>query len=294
MIRVRTLGPGDEARVGEFLDRHADASMFLRSNLAAAGLVDEGRPLQATWAGAFDGDALVAVAAHAWNGNVLVQAPRALPEVVRHAVAATRRPIDGALGEWTQVLATRSALGLDGRTERFLSHDDLFALDLTHLVVPAPLAQRRVRVRVADEADRERIVRWRSAYRVELLGHPADDPHVDASSDEEMAPLLAQRDCFLLEADGAPVSFCAYNAKLPDCVQIGGVYTPPALRGRGYARAVVAASLLAARDAGVTRSILFTGQEHEAARRAYLALGYEVIGEFGIVFFADVDPSPRG
>jgi predicted GNAT family acetyltransferase len=79
---------------------------------------------------------------------------------------------------------------------------------------------------------------------------------------------------------------------LPDCVQVGGVYTPPELRGRGYARAVVAASLLAARDAGVERSILFTGQDNDFARRAYLALGYEVVGEYGIAFFApEADPS---
>ena len=38
MIRVRTLGPGDDTVVGDFLARHADASMFLRSNLLAAGL----------------------------------------------------------------------------------------------------------------------------------------------------------------------------------------------------------------------------------------------------------------
>ena len=286
MIRVRTLGPGDETVVGGFLARHADASMFLRSNLLAAGLAYAGRTFECTWAGAFDDDEIVGVAAHAWNGNVLVQAPHALADVVRHAAAASGRAVDGLLGEWTQVLAARTALGLDARPVRFLSHDDLFALDLAALVVPGPLARGDVRMRVADDADLERITRWRSAYRVELLGHPADDPELDASSTEEMAPLLAQRSCFLLEEHGAPVAFSAFNAMLPDCVQVGGVYTPPEMRGRGHARAVVAASLLAARDRGVARSILFTGQDNAFARRAYLALGYRVVGEYGISFFA--------
>lgn len=284
MPEVRDLGPGDEAQVGAFLARHADSSMFLRSNLLAAGLAFRGRTFEANWAGAFDGGTLVGVAAHAWNGNLLVQAPRALPEVVRHAAHASRRAVDGVLGEWQQVLAARTALGLDARPIRFLSHDDLFALDLSRLVVPAALAHGRVGMRVADEADRALITRWRSAYRVELLGHPADDPELDASSAEEMAPLLAQRSCFLLEADGAPVAFSAFNAMLPDCVQVGGVYTPPGLRGQAYARAVVAGSLLAARDTGVARSILFTGQDNAFARRAYLALGYEIVGEYGILF----------
>lgn len=284
MIRVRTLGPGDEQVVGDLLARHADASMFLRSNLLAAGLVDEGRTYQATWAGAFADGRLVGVAAHAWNGNLLVQAPRALADVVRHAASASRRAVTGLLGEWTQVLAARSALDLDDLPVRFLSHDDLFALDLAQLVVPDALARGRVRMRVADAHDLDRITRWRSAYRVELLGHPADDPELDASSAAEMAPLLAQRSCFLLEQDGAAVALSAFNAMLPDCVQIGGVYTPPALRGRGHARAVVAASLLAARDRGVARSILFTGRDNAFARRAYLALGYRTVGEYGICF----------
>jgi GNAT superfamily N-acetyltransferase len=294
MIRVRTLVPGDEKQVGAFLDRHADASMFLRSNLAAGGLAYEGRTLQATWAGAFDGDTLVAVAAHAWNGNVLVQAPRALPEVVRHAVAASGRPLDGVLGEWTQVLAARGALGLDRRTARFLSRDDLFALDLTRLVVPDAISSGDVHMRLAGDADLARIVRWRSAYRVELMGHPADDPELDASSADEMAPLIARRSCFVLEANGEPVAFSAFNAMLPDCVQVGPVYTPPARRGRGYARAVVAASLLAARAGGVARSILFTGQDNEFARRAYLALGYAIVGEYGILLLApEAAPSSK-
>ncbi len=76
-----------------------------------------------------------------------------------------------------------------------------------------------------------------------------------------------------------------FNARLPDCVQIGGVYTPPARRGHGYARAAVAGALLEARDAGATRSILFTGEHNAAARAAYLALGYRVIGDFGLVLF---------
>lgn len=286
MIRLRTLSTGDEAVVGELLDRHADASMFLRSNLRAAGLAYAGRTFEATWAGAFDGGTLVGVAAHAWNGNLLVQAPRALAEVVRHATETSGRAVDGLLGEWTQVLAARTALGLDARPVRFLSHDDLFALDLARLVVPAPLARGEVRMRVADERDLERITRWRSAYRVELLGHPPDDPDLDTSSAAEMAPLLEQRSCFVLEHGSEPVAFSAFNAMLPDCVQVGGVYTPPALRGRGHARAVVAASLLAARDRGVARSILFTGQDNAFARRAYLALGYRAVGEYGIAFLA--------
>lgn len=284
MIHVRTLGPGDETTVASFLARHADASMFLRSNLRAAGLAYAGRTLECTWAGAFADGELVGVAAHAWNGVLLVQAPRALADVVRHAVDASGRAVRGILAQWTQLLATRGALGLDDRPARVVTRDDLYALDLERLIVPEPLACGRVRTRVARDGDLDLLIRWRAAYRIELMAHPPDDPALPASSRDELAPLVAQGDAFLLECDGAPVAFSVFNAKLPDCVQIGSVYTPPGLRGHGHARAVVAGSLLAARAAGVARSILFTGEDNEHARRAYLALGYEIVGDYGNCF----------
>ena len=63
----------------------------------------------------------------------------------------------------------------------------------------------------------------------------------------------------------------------------GGVWTPPELRGRGYGRAAVAASLLDARADGVGRSILFTGDDNVPAIKAYAALGYRLIGDHRIL-----------
>jgi len=41
-------------------------------------------------------------------------------------------------------------------------------------------------------------------------------------------------------------------------VQLGGIFTPPEHRGHGYARAAVAASLIAASQRGAFRAVLFT------------------------------------
>src|SRR5206468_11065013 len=70
---------------------------------------------------------------------------------------------------------------------------------------------------------------------------------------------------------------------LPEIVQIGGVWTPPELRGRGYGRAVVAGSLLAARERNVRRAVLFADPRNTAAQRAYLALGFRIAGDYGLV-----------
>ena len=66
----------------------------------------------------------------------------------------------------------------------------------------------------------------------------------------------------------------------------GGVFTPPDLRGLGFARACVAGSLVAARTAGVGRSVLFTPKENASAQAAYRAIGFRIVGEYGLVAFA--------
>ena len=78
-----------------------------------------------------------------------------------------------------------------------------------------------------------------------------------------------------------------FNARLADTVQIGGVWTPRALRGRGHARAVAGGSLLAARAAGVSRAVLFTPERNHAAQRAYESLGFRPIGDYSVIIFAD-------
>ncbi len=78
-----------------------------------------------------------------------------------------------------------------------------------------------------------------------------------------------------------------FNTRIPEAVQVGGVYTPPALRSRGYARCVVAASLLAARDEGAALGVLFTGEDNIPAQRAYIALGFRHVGAFGLTLLRE-------
>jgi len=54
-------------------------------------------------------------------------------------------------------------------------------------------------------------------------------------------------------------------------------------RRRGYARAVVAASLLDARAEGAQTAILFTGESNTAAQKAYVALGFRHIGAYRLL-----------
>ena len=282
---MRVLAPGDEPALQDFFATHPDTTLFFQNNTRKGGLIDRGAPYQGTYVAAFDGAAITALASHCWNGNVVVEAPAQLGDLVRAAVRASRRAVSGIVGPRAQVVAARSALGLDGAAAYLDSTEDLFALDLARLQVPEPLAQGAVTCRPPRDAEVPTLVAWRHAYRVQHL-HERADGALDAKCREEIERLHREQHHFVLERGGEVVAFSAYNAATPSCVQIGGVWTPPALRGQGFARAVVAGSLLAARERGVPRSVLFTDVDNHFAKSAYRALGYQRIGDYGMVMFA--------
>jgi uncharacterized protein len=278
---VRLAQAGDESVIDAFLAQHADSSLFLRSFLARGGLVDEGRPLQGTYAITLKDGQVVGVAMHSWNGNMYLQAPEDPAALVRTAVQATGRPLIAFGGPWSQVEAVHLALGAPAVQRR--SPEDLFALNLSDLIVPKPLGTETISFRRAVKGDLDLLRDWRFSYEVECTGLP-EAASTRAFAASTIEGHVERGEAFLLEVDGAPVSLCTHNARVHDNVQIGGVWTPPALRGRRYARHVVADALRIAEQEGATRAVLFT--ENPAARRSYEAPGFQRVGDFGVIVLA--------
>ncbi|MGH9365398.1 MAG: GNAT family N-acetyltransferase [Thermoanaerobaculia bacterium] len=287
-VRVRPLGAADVSAFEAFLAPRAESSLFLLANSRRAGFADAGRPFEGTYAGAFEAGLLTAVAAHFWNGIVAVQAPVHLDAVLRRALGASGRAVAGLTGPYDQVVAARSALGASSQPAAVEAPEGLFVLDLADLLVPEALASGAVRCRRPREGEIALLAAWRAAYRREVLGEPPGAANDDAGR-EDVRALQAAGSQWVLEADGALAAYSAFNARLPEIVQVGGVWTPPERRGKGFARAVVAASLLQARAQGVARAVLFT--ESPAARRAYEAIGFRKVGEYGLVIFTRPVPS---
>jgi uncharacterized protein len=282
-VNVRVLRPGDERALAAFLIAHVDSSLFLLRNLAVTALGDGDSRYHGTWAGAFEDGALVAVAQHSRFGSVLVQAPVHAALVTHDAVRASTWDVAGFIGPWHQALVARAALGWAEAPMRLESHEGLYALALDALKVPDALARGEWTCRPARRDEIDRLVDWRVAYNVES-SRQTDGPELRAWSREEIERGLDEDAGWVLEVDGTPVAYQQFNAMLPGIVQVGGVWTPPPLRGRGYGRAVVAGALLAARAAGARRSVLFTDHTNVAARQAYAALGFERVGDWGLLF----------
>lgn len=285
-MELRRLVPGDEALLFAFLSPYIESSLFFFSNVERAGLADHGEPFQGTYVASLNAaGAITAVAAHSWNGNVMLQGDQGVELAAKRAVELSGRNVGGFVGPWPLVCRARKAMGLDKTRAGHDGAELLFSLSLDALSLPPLLSQSDVASRLPTAAEAsELLAGWRAEYHAETLG-AARTPELEQSARRETENWRAVGTLRVLTVGGEVVAMSGFNAETRGIVQVGGVFTPPALRGRGYARAAVAASLALARARGVTRSILFTAQTNHAARRAYAALGYEVIGDFGLVLF---------
>ena len=294
MPTVRILEPDDQAALEAFCLPRIATSMFLLSNSRAAGLVDRGERFQGTYAGAFSSGAFgaapqcIGVVAHCWNKMLIPQASDHLDELWRAAVRASGRPIGGAIGPADQVSAMVEAWHAEGWAVdvRLDQQERLYVLPLDELRVPEALRAGRLRGRRVTAADLDLVTRWEAAFEVESLNEE-HGPRLLESARASVERKRKDGHLWLVEArtaaGGQPVAVSGFNAALREAVQIGPVYTPPELRRRGYARAVVASSLLDARAEGVQTAILFTGKENLPAQKAYTALGFRHVGVFRLV-----------
>ena len=282
---LRRLVPGEEARLFEFLEPFVDSSLFFFSNVGRAGLEDRGERFQGTYVASFDdAGVMTAVAGHIWNGNVMMQGDRGLEAAVVRAVELSGRKVHGVVGPWALVCRARRALGMEGAA-RHDAKEKLFGLPLDELQRPALLEHRDVALRAPTEEEALGVLReWRIAYEMETLS-AVRSPELEERVAGAMQSLRRGGQFWVLTLGGPIVAMTGFSAEARGIVQVGGVFAPPELRGRGYARAAVAASLELARTNGAKRSVLFTSETNQAAQRAYLALGYRVVGDYGLVFF---------
>lgn len=280
MIHYRPIEPFDRSQLDAFLLKHRDTSIFIRSNLQRSGLQFQPNPYHAHYVGAFSGVNLIGVAAHCWNGMLLIQATEKIAELARATVPYSGRKVSGFCGPLDQVREAQSALDLSGVPAAINEDEWLYGLDLANIIVPGILQQGAVTVRPPLPAERDLLCAWRLAYDIETLGS-TDSPETRERSSRVLDQQIADGNAWVALEKDRPVSLSAFNAALPDIVQLGGIYTPPELRGRGFAKASVAGSLLAARDRGASRAVLFTS--NPSAARSYEAVGFQRLGDYGLV-----------
>jgi uncharacterized protein len=111
--------------------------MFLLSNVRRGGLADRGERYQGPYAAALDDGRIIALAALGWHGNVVLQAPQCLNQVINAVMDAAPRPVKGLIGPADQVAQGAAMLSMPERGPgiQMNSHEGLYALDLSNLAL---------------------------------------------------------------------------------------------------------------------------------------------------------------
>lgn len=143
------------------------------------------------------------------------------------------------------------------------------------------------KARVAGEADLGLVASWHIAFAEEAT--PWEVQSRDES--ERNVRLLLQQPqnvggVLLWQDEGRPVSMAAYGNPTRNSMRIGGVYTPPEHRRRGYAGACTAAAAQAVLDSGKSFVTLFTDLSNPTSNHIYQALGFEPVCDAEMLRFA--------
>jgi RimJ/RimL family protein N-acetyltransferase len=123
--------------------------------------------------------------------------------------------------------------------------------------------------RTIGPADVERFAEWTIAFLREAV------PHDPPPSRERLAQAAAEGRHQFWIVDGEPVAMAGIVRQTRHAAAIASVYTPPALRGRGYAGSVTAAVVERIFAEGKTAACLYTDLRNPASNRCYGKIGFE-------------------
>jgi len=128
-------------------------------------------------------------------------------------------------------------------------------------------------VRVAEAHDIELLAGWFSAFRSEVF---PGDPPVDAR--EALGRFMTNGTLAVWE-DGGPVSMAGSSRASERGAAVSAVYTPPGLRGRGYASACVASLSRMLLDGGYAFCTLYADLTNPTSNKIYQRIGYRPAGD---------------
>ena len=279
-----TVEPVQESSVEDavrFLKRHDDYTLFLLGNLEEHGYRLSDEPNSGNFQLIKEGERIAAVFCLTQRGNLLIQSEVRQPifELVLREVQKENIQLKGLLGEWEFCSLLWSFLKEKNviKQETFASKEVLYRMDLQKLAFP-----RQKNVRFLQAGDFLQWKRLRKDYikEVGLVGDLNDE-----QLQVEFLRRVQKKICWGLFLDGELVSLADLNAQAFDLGQVGGVYTVPAFRNRGYSKAVMKQLACDAKNVLLLRKLLiFTDVGNQPARSVYESLGVDTAGFYAISF----------
>jgi predicted GNAT family acetyltransferase len=154
---------------------------------------------------------------------------------------------------------------------RFSPEEQLRVYELRKVLVPVP---EQGRLRLATEEDLDLVAEWRYGFHHEIFGR------TDKVQARQSAQVRVQAGDIFLWEDGQAVSMAMKNRPTRHGISVSLVYTPPELRGRGYATACVGELSRLLLDAGWAFCALFADLANPTSNWIYERIGYRPVCDY--------------
>jgi uncharacterized protein len=219
------------------------------------------------------GDKLNAMAASGRNrGEVLIEPisgdKKVLAEKLVAAVMRRLEKVTVVMGE-KGVTDVFAALWCREKNVKIIStmQSRLFRLNKVN-DVPMSLGK----IRMAAMADKELVQKWSHAFSIDIQGgREFNMPETDVT------PVIENRGAFFWDVHGTPVSMAFRGGETDKGITINHVYTPPELRGKGYATSCVAELSRICLQSGKEFCMLTTDLANPTSNSIYMKIGYKPV-----------------
>jgi RimJ/RimL family protein N-acetyltransferase len=268
-LRVTRLGPAHTEQLRALIDREPVTNVYLRSELRLGFEAGD-------WWGAFEENDLTSVVL-GWSLVVPYIPDLEAAAPLAQALTAGAQP-RMVVGHRASVMALHNAFRPPKPARELRDPQPLMVLDRGELR-GTPSAD----VRPSTRSDLEALIVAAARMHREEMG--IDPLAVDAPAWRmRMLSLIERRWSWIWMHDREVLFKAELSAWTPDVVQIQGVYTTPKYRGRGIARAGLAA-VCAHVFNDVPRCSLYVNQYNVIAQRVYERLGFKPADVFATVMY---------
>ena len=176
----------------------------------------------------------------------------------------------GVTGPSARLLSERIC-ALTGATAKRLMSLRVLAAD--KVIPPRPRSGQAL---LATREDFERLFEFLEAFHFEAVPHDPWDPLRVRSVLEQK---ITRKFVYVWKDKGQTVATAHISRPTRNGISISAVYTPPPLRGRGYASNLMAQLTQEMLNQGRRFCVLFTDASNPTSNKIYESVGYRVIGE---------------
>lgn len=196
--------------------------------------------------------------------------PREAIQTAVASLAASGASVPGVVGEPETANAFAEHWGMKlGCSYEIVMNQRIYRLDRVN-----EIRRGSGRLRNAEEADAGLAANWIREFSIEAGGEPM--PYETAA--RKARANIAERSLYVLVLDdGEPVSMAKKSRSTRLGVVVSLVYTPPALRGKGYATMCVASLSQLLLDQGFRFCSLYTDLANPTSNHIYQTIGYRPV-----------------